>query len=73
LPQGVIASRTPCALEPDVSEANSFSQIGQALGASGSWAVSVRPRPLCFAPRRHRRFALCRDSGRLFSKNGAEL
>lgn len=30
LPQGVIACRTPCALEPDVSEANSFSQIGRA-------------------------------------------
>src|SRR5438876_958051 len=36
LPQGVIACRTPCALEPDVSEANSFSQIGRALQTSGS-------------------------------------
>src|SRR5438876_317540 len=61
LPQGVIACRTPCALEPDVSEANSFSQIGRALQTSGSRAISTRE-TLGFAPRRRRRFALFESS-----------
>src|SRR6266513_3586532 len=43
LPQGVIACHTPCALEPDVSEANNFSQIGRRSVDSGSRAVSRRP------------------------------
>src|SRR2546430_2136317 len=73
LPQGVIACRTPCALEPDVSEANSFSQIGQGAGASGSRAISIRPRPLSFAPRRHRRFALFESAASQSSKKNAEL
>src|SRR5580765_3056768 len=48
-PQGVIACRTPCALEPDVSEANSFSQIGRRSVDSGSRAISS-PRPLALRP-----------------------
>src|SRR6185437_5239686 len=48
-PQGVIACRTPCALEPDVSEANSFSQIGRRYGL-GSWAISLARDPWLCAP-----------------------
>src|SRR5881396_2966224 len=71
LPQGVIACHTPCALEPDVSEANNFSQIGRRSVHSGSRAISEETPS--FAPRRHRRFALFESSGDYGSKNGALL
>ena len=57
LPQGVIACRTPCALEPDVSEANSFSQSGGAEDFLWQPGYLVTETP-SFAPRRRRRFAL---------------
>jgi len=48
-PQGVIACRTPCALEPDVSEANSFSQTGGAGFSLAAGLSRVRD-PLALRP-----------------------
>ena len=58
-PQRVIACRTPCALEPDVSEANSFSHWGRRYGLRQPGCLNETP---SFAPRRHRRFALFESS-----------
>ena len=55
----MIACRTPCALEPDVSEANTFSLKWAARRSAYLWQPGyLIAETLGFAPRRRRRFAL---------------